>query len=575
MAAVAELERGRNAYAQRAWHAAYTALIAANAETPLGVDDLELLVTAAGMLGRDDEYLSLGERAHHAHLEAGQSLSAARSAFWVGLFSAMRGDFARASGWLGRAQRLVERAGTDCAERGYLLVAVMKEQEESGEYAAAYDIALEAAEIGERFGDADLVALALHGQGRARALEGSLEEGLRLLDETMVAVSSGELSPIVTGIVYCSVIEGCHQVYELRRAREWTAALSRWCGEQPEMVTFTGRCLVHRAEIMQTDGAWPAALEEAQRAGARFAQVLDEVALGESWYRQGEIRRLRGENTAAEEAYREASRCGWEPQPGLALLRLASGDLEAAVAGIRRVVGETSDPLKRAGLLPAYVEVMLTAGAVEDALAAAHELETIGAGHQSAMLVALVAQARGAVALARGDAWAALVSLRHACEVWQTLGAPYEVARVRVLVGLACRELGDADAATLELDGAQQAFRKLGARTDLARLQAFVLPVEPSAGGLTARELPGARPRRHREDEQGDRRRPRPQREDRGPAREQHLRQARRVVPVGGDGVRLRARARLAATQKCPQPSVWNLGGSVEVIRPVPPYRHA
>jgi DNA-binding CsgD family transcriptional regulator len=485
-----DLERGRRFYAARAWMQAYTALSQADQAAPLGAEDLELLATSAGMVGRDDDYLNLLERAHHAFLDAGEPLRAVRCAFWVALYSGIRGQLARANGWFARAQRLVEREERDCVERGYLLVSTMMELEESGDLDAAYAVAVELAGIGERFDDADCIAFALHEQGRVLAKQGKLDAGLALLDETMVAVSTGELSPIATGLIYCSVIEGCHQVYELRRAREWTAALTRWCEEQPEMVSFTGRCLVHRAELMQVDGAWPDALQEARRAGERFAQVLNQVAVGESFYRQGEIHRLRGDRAAAEEAYREASRRGWEPQPGLALLRLAQGDNDAAAAAIRRVLGETSDQLMRAGLLPAYVEIMLAVGELDEARTACRELEEITQGHGSGMLSALVGHARGAVALADGDAWAALVALRHACQLWQKLGAPYEAARVRVLVGLACRQLGDEDAGEMELDAARRVFRELGAELDLAHAERLSRArTRNAAGGLTPREV--------------------------------------------------------------------------------------
>ena len=186
------------------------------------------------------------------------------------------------------------------------------------------------------------------------------------MDEVLVAATAGELSPIVTGIVYCNTIAFCRDVYELRHAREWTEALTRWCDEQPEMVAHNGLCLVHRAEIMQLQGAWDDALEEARRAAERFTRgVLNQLACGKALYRQGEVHRLRGEFAAAEEAYREASRCGCEPQPGLALLRLAQGKATAAAAAIRRAVGEATQPLARAALLPAYVEIMLAVGELE------------------------------------------------------------------------------------------------------------------------------------------------------------------------------------------------------------------
>ncbi len=225
--AIDELGRGRESYARRAWMDAYKSLSHADQAAPLGAEDLELLATSAYMLGRDDDYLSGLERAHHAYLDAGEAMRAVRCAFWVGINLALRGEMSRATGWLGRAQRLLEREERDCVERGYLLVPVMLRHEAIGDWEAAYVAAVDAAEIGERFGDADLLALAVHEQGCALIQQGRVEEGLRLLDEAMVAVTAGELSPIVTGIVYCSVIMGCQEVYALRRAQEWTAALTQ------------------------------------------------------------------------------------------------------------------------------------------------------------------------------------------------------------------------------------------------------------------------------------------------------------------------------------------------------------
>lgn len=469
---------------------AYKSLSHADQATPLGAEDLELLATSAYMLGRDDDYLRGLERAHHAYLGTGEAMRAVRCAFWVGVSLALRGEMARASGWFGRAQRLVEREGRDCVERGYLLLPVVLQRAATGDHEGAYATAAEAAEIGERFGERDLFALAVHEQGHALVRLGRVEEGLGLLDEAMVAVTAGELSPIVTGLIYCSVIDGCQEAYALRRAQEWTVALTRWCEQQPDMVAFTGRCLVHRAEIMELHGAWPDALEEARRARQRCEQAKNQVAAAQAFYLQGEVHRLQGRFSAAEEAYRDASRCGFEPQPGLALLRLAQGKIDAAAAAIRRAVGETTKPLKCARLLPAYVEIMLAVGDAQAARSACRELEEISAGYRSGMLGAMVAHARGAVDLAEGDARAALLTLRRAWQVWQELEVPYEVARVRVLLGLACRALGDDDTAALELEAARGLFQQLGAAPDLARVEELCHPAAPkAAGGLTAREV--------------------------------------------------------------------------------------
>jgi DNA-binding CsgD family transcriptional regulator len=486
-----ELERGRKSYARRAWMDAHESLSHADQVAPLGAEDLELLARSAYMLGRDDEYVSCLERAHHTYLEAGDASRAVRCAFWIGHNLLFRGEMSPALGWFARAQRLLEREERDCVERGYLLIPALLQHVISGDFDAAHTTALNAAEIGERFGDQDLVAIALMEQGHALVRQGRTGEGLRLVDETMVAVTAGELSPIVAGIVYCNTIAFCQSVYELRRAREWTAALTRWCEDQPEMIAHKGLCLVHRAEIMTLVGAWRDALEEAHRVGERFRQgVLNERALGHAAYRQGEVHRLQGEFAAAEAAYRESSRFGHEPQPGLALLRLAQGNCDAAAAAIRRVVGETTKPLKRVRYLPAYVEIMLAVGEREEARTAHRELEEIAERQGSDALDAMSAHAEGAVDVAEGDARAALLALRRAWQMWQELEAPYEVARVRVQLGLACRALGDDDTAALELEAARGVFKRLGAAPDLAYLDSLASGDVPrGAHGLTTREL--------------------------------------------------------------------------------------
>jgi ATP/maltotriose-dependent transcriptional regulator MalT len=482
-----QLDRGRECYARRAWKDAHGLLSEADGAAPLAVEDLDLLATAAYMLGLQDEHAEISERIHRRHLDAGRVLPAARAAFWLGMHLFNAGEVGQAGGWLGRAQRLVERDGSDCVERGYLLIPLMFQREGTGAYDEAAQLAAQATAYGERFGDRDLFALAVHAQGHLLVRLDRIDEGLRLLDEAMVSVTGGELSPIVSGIVYCGVILACQDAYELRRAREWTAALSRWCDGQPDLVAFSGRCLVHRAEILQLNGAWGEAIEEAQAAFARCLAGHNRRAAGQAAYIRGEVLRVQGDPAGAEEAYREASGLGREPQPGLALLRLAQGDVDAAAATIHRALAEATDRPRRAALLPACVEVMLVSGDVHEAQRACSELEELAARHGRGMLGALAAQARGAVELVGGDPRAALQALRRAVEVWEDLAAPYESSRARVLLSIACRELGDEDAARLELDGARRVFAELGA-TDLARIEAMgTAPAD--SHGLTAREL--------------------------------------------------------------------------------------
>ena len=479
----AELERGREAYAARAWLQAYECLEHAHAQDPLDPPDLELLSVVAFMLGRDDDCVAWLERAHLRHLEDGATLRAVRCAGWIVLNLATRGEMGPATGWLGRAQRLVASEG-ECAERGYLLLPGVFQQEAAGDFAAAAATAEEAVRLGERYGDRDLFALAIHAQGYMLIKDGRVREGLALLDEGMVAVIAEELSPIVTGIVYCNTISFCRAVHELRHVREWTDALSSWCARQPEMVAHNGLCLVHRAEIRLLRGDWDSALEEARRAGERFVDTGHRAA-GLACYRQGELLRLQGNFAESEEAYRKASGFGWEPQPGLAQLRLAQGRADAAVAAIRRAESAATAPLDRARLLPAFIEIMLAADDVHSAREACAELEEIAIGYESAMLGAMLAHAQGAVHLAEGKPRDAVVALRSAGETWDELGAPYELARTRVLVGDACRLLGDEESAGLEHEAARIAFERLVATTDLARL---ATPAG-SAHGLSRREL--------------------------------------------------------------------------------------
>jgi len=368
MSALSETERGRDAYARRAWASAYESLASAEA---LAAPDLELLAVAAYMLGRVDEYLRALEQAHDAYLAADALLPAARAAVYLGVNLALLGEIGQAGGWFARAERLVDRADVDCAERGYLLLPAAAMAEAAGDYDAVSDAAGSAVAIADRFDDRDLFALGAHVQGNALILLGRVAEGFKLLDEAMLAAIGDELSPIVAGVVYCGAIAGCEEAFDLRRAREWTGALSRWWEAQPDMVAFTGRCLAHRAEILQLHGSWAEALEEAHRARERCERAMNRTAAGQAAYQQGEVLRRLGDLAGAESAYREANAFGREPQPCLALLRLAQGDADAAAAAVRRALAETRSPLKRSRLLPAYAEITLAAGDLDEARRAA------------------------------------------------------------------------------------------------------------------------------------------------------------------------------------------------------------
>jgi ATP/maltotriose-dependent transcriptional regulator MalT len=486
------LGRGREAFAGLHWATAYAQLREADETSPLDPADLERLATVCHLVGRDDESAAVWLRAHHESLRRGEDVRAARCARWLALGLLLRGEQAQGGGWLARAQRLLDDGGHDSVERGYLLELRNFSEPDP---AAAHERSRRAADIGVRFGDPDLIAVARLGEGQALARLGRVIEAMALLDEAMVSVTAGEVSPIVAGIVYCATIETCQAIFDLRRAREWTAALTSWCELQPDLVPYRGQCLVHRAEVMQWHGAWADAAEAARQAYEQLSRGRPDPAIGAACYQRAELHRLRGEFAEAEQGYRDASRWGRQPQPGLALLRLAQRDGEAAAAAIRRALDEAAEPVTRGRLLPAYVEIMLARQEVRAARTAADELSKLAAGADAPLLRAMAAEATGAVLLAEGEPGAAVAVLRRAWTAWHELDSPYQAARARVLIGLACRQLGDLDSAAMELDAAGWVFEHLGAVPDLARLPALAGPALDSpaapagaARALTARE---------------------------------------------------------------------------------------
>jgi DNA-binding CsgD family transcriptional regulator len=470
------------------WKESYEQLRELDKGSPLPPAKLIELATCAYLIGKDSEGVATLIRAHHGYVQQGDLRQAAGIAARIASILMNTRDAAQASGWMARAARLLDERAEPGPERGYFLLTAARQSAIAGKLADAEAKFAEAADVGERFGDVDLISLARQGHGRTLIERGEIARGVALLDEVMVAVTVGEVSTVVAGIAYCSVISACSDLFDIGRAREWTQALTRWCEAQPDMVPFRGECLVHRAEIISLQGVWPEALNEALLACERLSEPPGQPAFAAALYQIADLHRLRGELEKAEVAYRKAADSGRSPYPGLALLRLAQGRRDDAAAAICRVLQEARHRRVRPRALAAAVEILLACGDNAAGRRAADELEELARTVATPFLQATAAQARGAVLLAEGNATAALAACRSAWTLWRELDVPYEAARTQVLIAQSCRALDDSDSAAMELDTACRTFQQLGATLDLARLEAAgATPC--SSAGLTAREL--------------------------------------------------------------------------------------
>lgn len=487
MGVVEELVRAREAYDRREWVAAYDGLSDLG-DDALTAHDFAHLATAAYLLGRPNDCIQALQRAYAAHLGTGDVRGAVRCCFWLTMVLNDAGEAAVASGWVARAQRLLDDVDEDLVERGYLLVPLMFRHIYSGEFDTALPLAEEIERYGHRFAEPDLLAQGLCARGRMFMYTGRVPEGLALLDEAMVAVSAGEVSPIFAGHVYCAMIEGCQEVSDFGRAAEWTTTLTRWCDTQPGLVQFTGQCAVHRGQIMRVRGAFGEALDEFDLAQQRYAAAGASPAAGLALTERGNVLRILGDRAAAEQAFDRAIGFGHDPQPHLALLWLAQGRDDAAAAAVRRLLAEHRDPVHRSQVLPAAVEVLVAVGAQDEAAALAEELAGVAGRFRLPSLSAASHHATAQVALARGEPAAAVPELRQAAHLWTQLRSPYEAARSRVLLGRAFRGLGDEESGVAELTAARRAFAELGAAPDEHRA-ADLLGAPRAPGGLTLREV--------------------------------------------------------------------------------------
>jgi class 3 adenylate cyclase len=467
------VDAARQAASRHAWRDAYDAYTRADS-SDLTPADLESFAEAAWWTGRLEQAIGLRERSYTGFSAVGDKRGAARLALALSWDHVGRGAFSVSRGWFATAERLLE-AEPEAMEHGYVaLTRAMHALRAEGDLPGALAGFERALELGRRFGDRDTQVMGLVGKGTVLVYSGEVDQGLALLDEGTAAAVCGELRPFSTGLVYCITIHSCQAVGDYRRAAEWTEAANRWC-DRLDVTGFPGACRIHRAEIMRLRGDWPEAEEQARAACEELYEFDREITAG-GFYEIAEIRRRRGEFAAAEEAYRTANELGRDPQPGLALLRLAEGKVDGAVAGVSRALNEMPDPLSRLPLLAAQVDIAIAAADLRTARTAAEELEGIVDAYKlgdrrAPAFDAAVHVASGRIGLAEGDPDRAARCLRRARDEWQGIGAPYETAQARLLLGIAFRRQGDDHAATAELEAALATFERLGARLDEERVK--------------------------------------------------------------------------------------------------------
>ncbi len=467
-----ELAEACEAIDRHGWKDAFELLTEADRERPLPPEWLEQLAEAAWWNGRLDDCIDARERSFAAYLERDEPRGAAVEALRISYNYQSKLNQSLESAWFKRAETLLDRE-PECVEHAHLARRRAAKAAAAGELDQALALAEHALELGTRYADRDLMALALHDLGRFRITKGDVEQGLGELDEATLAAMHGEIGAYETAVIYCNVIEACRKLADYRRAGEWTEAAKRWCDRQA-IAGFPGQCRVDRAEVMKLRGAWAEAEQEARDAAEELKGFRLPVA-ARAFYELGEIRLRVGDYGGASAAFDQASELGHDPQPGGALLKLATGSPADALTSITRALADQPwDRLARTRLLPAQVEIAVAAGELRVAENAVDELKRVADAYGSEAIRAHAAHALALVQLANGDAAGAVRPAREAWQVWQELDAPYEAARTRALLGTAYRELGDEDGAGVQLRAAAAALQQLGATPEARRVAALV-----------------------------------------------------------------------------------------------------
>lgn len=453
-----EVRRAREAFDRRDWLAAYEGLSAAG-EGALRAADFADLATAAYLLCRTDDCITALQRAHQGYVAAGEPEPAVRTAFWLSVVLRQAGEAAVANGWISRAERIAADLPEDCVERGYIAYAQLMREVFAGKIALRTELPGVVIEYGRRFDDPNLVAAGLMSSGRRAIYAGRIEEGLAFLDEAIVCLLTGGLTPIIAGQVLCSCIEGCQELWEVSRVAEWTGALDAWCADQQGLEMFTGTCCLHKGQALAARGAFADAVPEFRAAIERFARGgAPPRAAGVAFAEMSDALRAAGDLSGADVALRKSVEAGWDPAPEQALLDLATGRTEAALATARRILGEARSPISRVRRLSRVVEVLLAAGDFHAAATAVGELSELVERWGTPMFRGHAARARGALALATGTPRDAEAELRSAVAAFGDAGSAYEVARTRLVLASALDATGDPDVAGRERAAAASAL---------------------------------------------------------------------------------------------------------------------
>ncbi len=493
--ATAPLTAARDAMAAHAWEEARTQFLAAEGGAQLEPADLELLAAANFWTARPEDELDALERAYAQYARDDQKASAASVALRLFESTLRRLAIPVAMGWLARAERLLADAPPSAVNAWSAMIRAFGAMI-AGDLQGAVDAADTAIELARRYGDRDAEAMALNVKGHSLVKTGAVAEGLALVDESTSAAVAGELEPWATANVYCGTMDVCRELSDWERAGNWTEVADREMRRQ-QISGFPGVCRVHRAQVKRVRGDWPGAEEEALTACDELARYNMLYDLGWANYELGEVRRQMGDYAGAETAYQKAHEYGRDPEPGLALLRLATDDLAGASAAIHRALqvsdspiqntgDDPGEPLGRSHLLPAQVRISLAAKDLGTAESAAAELEAIADRFGSTAIRASAASARGAVLLANGDIPLATDALIRGRHLWQVVGAPFEVAKVREDLAAAYRSAGQDTDALMELEAARSAYERLGAAPDLQKIEGELqrqLPAGRSASG--------------------------------------------------------------------------------------------